>query len=402
MDAFDSHGLIILNTGEVTYTKGNSASCLDLTIVTRNLESATWNVLDNIYDSDHIPQVIEIETNHYRNREANLNFNKADWDLYKEVFEFTLDMHEDINTTVDKFAESIIKAAETAIPKLNTSFKRSLPYWDNELTDRIKDVKKKKRKFMRTRERRDRHEYNIARVEFRDVMKEKRESSWKKLLEEVENTSDAKLIYNRVNRLREKKKTSFKYMIDEDNEVLKDLIEICEKIGQKIANISSDSTLDSRMKAMKRSLNDEIIPIPPDPACKEMYNRSITGIELVRALGASSGSSPGPDRVTYAMVKNLPEHGLEDLVKIYNIIYKTGVFPEAWRQAIVVLIPKPGKIHSLDNIRPISLTCVLCKILERIVDKRLKAFLEENDYLPDEQNGFRNGRTTMDSICEND
>ena len=55
------------------------------------------------------------------------------------------------------------------------------------------------------------------------------------------------------------------------------------------------------------------------------------------------------------------------------------MFPHSWRQATNVPIPKPGKDHTNpSNYRPIALTSCLCKLMEKLVNKRLMWFLETN------------------------
>ena len=46
------------------------------------------------------------------------------------------------------------------------------------------------------------------------------------------------------------------------------------------------------------------------------------------------------------MLKHLPETALDTLLHIFNGIWTTGVFPESWRLATVIPIPKPGKDHA--------------------------------------------------------
>jgi hypothetical protein len=53
---------------------------------------------------------------------------------YREEFDFTLNRNENINIIVANFAESIIRAADVAIPKIDTTFKSKIPYWDQEFT----------------------------------------------------------------------------------------------------------------------------------------------------------------------------------------------------------------------------------------------------------------------------
>ena len=79
------------------------------------------------------------------------------------------------------------------------------------------------------------------------------------------------------------------------------------------------------------------------------------------------------------MLKHLPETALDTLLHIFNGIWTTGVFPESWRLATIIPIPKPGKDHAEPtNYRPIALTSCLCKTLERMINKRLVWYLESN------------------------
>ena len=69
--------------------------------------------------------------------------------------------------------------------------------------------------------------------------------------------------------------------------------------------------------------------------------------------------------------------------------------------SIFTLIPilKPQKDKQLPkSYRPISLTSCASKITERMVNTRLKHFLESNDLLDKHQCGFRRGKPTTDSI----
>lgn len=69
----------------------------------------------------------------------------------------------------------------------------------------------------------------------------------------------------------------------------------------------------------------------------------------------------------------------------------------------LVIIPmgKPGKDKSeITSYRPIALTSNLCKLMERMIAKRLMYYLESRGIITPYQSGFRNGRTTMDPVCK--
>ena len=99
------------------------------------------------------------------------------------------------------------------------------------------------------------------------------------------------------------------------------------------------------------------------------------------------------------MLKHLPENALSTLLHIFNDIWATGVFPDSWRLATVILIPKPGKDHAEPtDYRPIALTSCLFKTLERMINKRLVWYLESNDLISPIQSGFRSERSTNDHL----
>jgi len=57
-------------------------------------------------------------------------------------------------------------------------------------------------------------------------------------------------------------------------------------------------------------------------------------------------------------------------------------------------------VHSLDNLRPISLLSVFSKVFERIVFDQLSEFFERNHLLSCFQFGFRRGKSTADAVFE--
>ena len=60
------------------------------------------------------------------------------------------------------------------------------------------------------------------------------------------------------------------------------------------------------------------------------------------------------------------------LLEFYNRIWQTQTFPSDWANAITIPIHKPGKDpKSETSYRPIALTNVMCKVMERLVNGRL-------------------------------
>ena len=129
------------------------------------------------------------------------------------------------------------------------------------------------------------------------------------------------------------------------------------------------------------------------------YNNPFNLSELVEAIEKSHDTATGPDDIHYQMLKHLPKRSLQTLLNIFNNIWETGEYPETWRLATIVPIPKPGKDHAEPtNYRPIALTSFLCITLERMINKRLVWYLESNNLISEYQSGFRAERSTNDNL----
>ena len=102
-------------------------------------------------------------------------------------------------------------------------------------------------------------------------------------------------------------------------------------------------------------------------------------------LQKSHDTAAGHDQIHYQILKHLPKKSLESLLEILNDIWITGKFPEEWKKAIIIPIPKPNKDHTeATNYRPIALTSCLCKTMERMKNNctndhlvRLKTFIRD-------------------------
>ena len=71
-----------------------------------------------------------------------------------------------------------------------------------------------------------------------------------------------------------------------------------------------------------------------------------------------------------------------------------GQCPASWKDANVVPIYK-GSGKPKDDVgsyRPVSLTSVLCKVLEKLISVRMMDYINENNILSDDLFGFRRGR----------
>ena len=108
-----------------------------------------------------------------------------------------------------------------------------------------------------------------------------------------------------------------------------------------------------------------------------------------------NNKSPGTDGINYKVLKNLPNKGSIYITKLANAMMLLGYFPEQWKTAKIIVIPKPGKNLALpENYKPISLLPHLSKLTEKIVAQRIKNFVDSKNILIKEQFGFRQQHNT--------
>ena len=97
----------------------------------------------------------------------------------------------------------------------------------------------------------------------------------------------------------------------------------------------------------------------------------------------------GPDELPCRLLKELPN----ELAPIYTDIFQcslvTGELPSAWKTANVAPIYKKGPVCEAENYRPVSLTCIPCKLLEHILCSHIRAHLDSHQALTPLNHGFR-------------
>ena len=130
----------------------------------------------------------------------------------------------------------------------------------------------------------------------------------------------------------------------------------------------------------------------------------ITMREVERALKTTSPyKAPGLDRIKAICLRDATDNYKKRMLAVFNASLKHQFQPAEWKEAILVLIPKPGKNHSNPSgYRPISLLCVMAKLFDKIMCTRMRPYIEkarklvkgtreltQQPFIPKEQSGFR-------------
>ena len=111
-------------------------------------------------------------------------------------------------------------------------------------------------------------------------------------------------------------------------------------------------------------------------------------------------SAPGPDSISPTMLKELSNVLSFPLAIIFQKSLNEQYVPTDWKQANVTPIFKKGSTFDPGNYRPVSLTSVVCKVMESLVRDSIVDHLNLNDLLFHTQHGFINKRSCLTNLLE--
>jgi len=386
-ELIEDFGLTVVNKPDhiPTYNReGMGSSNIDITLVTPRTQNLVtgWTVSD-VTDSDH--NVVhfnlrlrdEVARGPVTNR---FDTRKADWDAFARslwVLEPTID-----GTTIDTYALTIVKAiqeaAKKAIPQLRRPGTRTSrqPWWTNELNVQRKDLARKRRAGLH---RTNRVEYNTARNNYLHTIRAAKAAAWRDFAGQINCNPWGK---------------AFSWA----------------KRGSKPRPVPSsmvrqDGTRTSTVGETAELLLSTFFPSETelgDPRHGGPLEGNPGGVDLHRVKAAiwrmSPSKAPGADGISAAILRKAWPIIGEDITGMFEKCISEAVFPSAWRNAKLVVIPKPGKKDLSDpkTYRPISLLPTLGKALETLIIQDLERETGLNDF--ENQHGFVPGKSTITAI----
>nr|VZI47463.1 unnamed protein product [Spirometra erinaceieuropaei] len=148
--------------------------------------------------------------------------------------------------------------------------------------------------------------------------------------------------------------------------------------------------------------NDESPFTPPD--CEFDEGPKIESVSFDEAtvrkelMTLNESKSQGPDAIPPKLLKELAAELAKPLSVLFQASFEAGCLPADWKSARITALHKGGSKASANNYRPISLTSICCKLMEKIIKRELVRFLEQHNLLSDAQHGFRSGRSCVTNL----
>ena len=162
-----------------------------------------------------------------------------------------------------------------------------------------------------------------------------------------------------------------------------------------ISALKSNGTLFTDRKPISEILNTQFksvftkktsskIPQMPGTSFPSINVLNITEFGVFKLLDKIDVSkASGPDCIPGRILQNLARELAPVLHYIFDQSLNFGDLPADWTLANVAPIFKKGSKLQAVNYRPVSLTCITCKLFEHIVCKHILGHLEEHGILTD-------------------
>ncbi|XP_072395392.1 uncharacterized protein [Diabrotica undecimpunctata] len=320
---------------------------------------------------------------------------QANWDLFRTTVKGKTDellFNNDIDTDVKLLNNCLTESAEECIGKCAIDpSKKPVPWWNESCKIAVKQCKKALNKFRKTRTTTDLINFKKLRANSRRILKESKKSSWNQYVSSITKDTSPAQMWSKIRRMKGHNTSSKIAAISLQDHTVTD--------DQHIADIFASHFSDKSNIPNLSNNSDTNISSPKIFSNTSSMNLPFNLLELNEAISSLKNSAAGPDDIPSIFLKNLHPDTHLKLLELYNKIWSQNQFPTLWRQATTIPIKKnDSSPNLLKSYRPISLTCSLCKLLEKMVNKRLLWYLERNNILDPFQTGFRSNRSTMDNL----
>ena len=410
----DRYNFSSLNTGVGTYVRRTGElSHLDITLASENLaQICNWSVLNDTWGSDHLPVLTTINEPALIENSNNPRwaYKKANWDAFKSGCKQLITeelVTADIGQSRNNIVETIIKLADIHIPTVKNNknpAKKSIPYWNSECSQAVKARNNAKTKMQQTKSLDDRLNYFKLKGVAQHVIKNSQKSYWQDYCSSLDDTTKLGSVWKTLKKMNGVRSFSAIPNLTDNGVSCDTNYSKAELFAKTFSDVSANKNLTPEF--IKRRADFEIEnhkllnSVDQSDDGDPIINAPFELHELKAALRqCKKNSAPGLDRVSYEILKQIPHRCLNVILKFYNTIWDQGDIPRDWKHSIILPILKPNKsAFEPSSYRPIALTSVLCKVMERLIANRMAWHLDKNNLFNKFQSGFRRGRSCVDHI----
>ena len=374
-----------------TRFRGTQQSCLDLVFTNEDEMVDKVDELPPLGKSDHACQKWELSLGEiiFRNTEVpRRNFKRANWDNIKnDLREFEIEPRDSATLMNDKLVTLLNDSKTRNIPMCRPrSNKYRLPWMKNAGIKRQREAKWRCWKnFKRTGLLIDYDAYKYERNRLNNCLRVAKRKYEQRLISDMKTNPN--LFHGHCRRsLKTKQGVS----------------NVVDGAGRLTETEEEAATALNRYYHSVFTKDNDPQPAIPDfpPLTQEKLEDIVLSEEKIEEVltDLNPNKAAGPDEVECRLLKECAKEMAPALCKIFRKSMEEGEVPSKWKQAHIVPIHKKGNKAVMANFRPVALTSVICKVMEKIVCAAIISFLTLNSLVTPPQHGFVRGRSCQTNI----
>ena len=414
VDTTTSHGFI-QTISRPTRITDHSATLID---------HIYTNQIHNIYStgiithdiSDHLATQISIALYENLNNNSATDtetsafhiFNADNLQTFQELIrdETWTEVYEQVNTQdkYNKFLDIYNKHYTTAFPVRNSRPKRknerknTKPWILPWLEDACARKNKLYHEFVRNPSTENSVKYNKMKKFVKKHINLAKRKYYKKYFEQ--HSCDSKKQWQMINSLlnRNNRKSAAIKLRDELGNSISDGTLVAEKFNNYFCNIAEN--LKHKLSNSSVHTHNFHNNFLADPVANSLFLMPTHSQEISKVISSLKLKTTSDTKICALKAATGITKFNDVFSTIINSSFESGIFPSQLKVAKVVPIHKAGSRLEVENYRPISLLSAFSKIFEKLMHKRLMAFLLNNKSLAEEQYGFRAGRSCEHALLD--
>lgn len=381
-------------TEPTRFREGNNPTLDDLV-----LSSCETDISEIIYNesiglSDHLTINCNINTllQSSTNMRTIYKYDKADFEKMKEVFNVDWEEKFRNKTTqesIDIFETIYHKAINECVPRKEASGdERCKPIWMTQHA--LRKVRRKHSSWIRylnTKQGSDYLKYVRERNDAAHATKQARKEYEKSIAKHCRK--NPKGVWNYM-KSTQKIRTKIPNLKKKDGSYTTSDEEIAEVLNEQYYSVFTKENLTNIPNIPSKELLTE--PLSDINIHKEEVEKHLKNLLPNKA--------PGLDGLHPRILKEMAEVISTPITDIFRKSVSSGELPTTWLQAVITPIFKKGDRSDASNYRPVSLTSILCKTLERIIIIHILNHLKSNHLKCKQQHGFSSGKSVTTNLLE--
>ena len=368
---------------------------LDLIITNDDNMVDTINYLSPLGKSDHAVLYFECKSNSldFVNSDK-LNYNKGNYVGLRQFVNRNWDNELsdsllDVNNCWNKIKNIISNGISRFVPKIDNNHWKKKNSWKRPIPANLKKLIKKKNRlwtrFIETQNKSLEKEYKRVRNQVRQQSR-KLEQEEQKLV--AASCKDNPKKFWKFIRCKTNTRAGIGNIKTVDSNkkaiILTDDIDKCNAFANFFDTIFVKDSVNNNVLLDICNANSNV----NESVCDE------TGIEA-KLSALKIDKAPGPDLMHPRILHELGATISGALKILFELSISSGELPDDWKCSTVIVIHKKGSKSDVSNYRPISLTCIACKILESFIRDHLMKYFLDNGLFSCRQYGFIKGRSTV-------